>query len=290
MERFEELVRELHQEVLETRNVSIKTDHSLRNLTSDVKQIARRQQSYERRLLFNSVGAYLIFAALTFAGLLTFFRASIARTELDHELAAEQRASLEEAVSNLEAELERRRQSEREAWEFYELLVSGRRSEVVERWPAIQGRLLDRATIELFRREVDTIRHDLALEAFELGNTHVNNERWEDARDAFTASLTWVEYAPYTPDLHFQLAETLYELDDHAAAVRYFDLSIEAGELTRQESIRAYFHRAESLQASDRPREALEAYRLFERRYDGHYWESAARQRADRLEDLLDED
>lgn len=289
-EPTEDLFRQLEHELIETRNVTIKTDNSLRNLASDIKTIARRQEAYERRMLINSAAAYLLFAALSFAGLLVFFRASIERAELDHDLAEQRRSELQQQVADLEGEIERRQQSEREAYEFYELLVSGRRDEVVERWPTIQGRLLDRATIELFRREVDAIRHDLADEAWEVGQTHFGAERWEEARDAFTRSVAYVEIAPYTPDLHFMLAEALYQLDDYVPAVRYYDLAIGADEMTRNEAVLALFHRAESLQRTDREAEALEAYRLFVRRYDSHYWASTARQRIERLAERVDAD
>ncbi len=286
-DRTEELIRQLEHELIETRNVTIKSDNSLRNLASDIKTIARKQETYERRMLVNSVAAYVLFASLSFAGLLVFFRASIERAELDHELADERRAALQQLVEDLQADIERRQQSEREAYEFFELLVSGRRDEVIERWPTIQGRLLDRATIELFRREVDGIRHDLAGEAWEIGQAHFNAERWEEARDALTRSMAYVEIAPYTPELHFMLAEALYQLDDYVPAVRYYDLAIGADEMTRAESVLAYFHRAESLQRTDREAEALEAYRTFARRFDGHYWAPTARQRIERLESRL---
>lgn len=288
MDRVDDLLRELHSEIIETRTQVIKTDNAVRNLGGELKAIARRQESYERRLTVNSSVAYVLFAALSFLGLLLFFRASIARTELDEALVAQEAAALEGEIQTLTADLERRRESERAAYDFYELLASGRRDEVVERFPTVQGRLLDRATIELFRREVDRIRLELASETYQAGIQHFENEQWQDARDALTRSQAYVDTTAYASDLHYRLGEALYQLGDDAGAIRYFDLALPTGELTRQQQIVAAFHRAESLRRLDRSLEAADAYRQFARRFDSHYWAATARARAAAIDERLE--
>ena len=288
MDREIELLREVNQEIIETRNQTIRTDNQLRNLVNDIKAISVRQESYERRFAVNSVAAYALFAALSFAGLLLFFRASIARNQIDRELVDQREAQFEARIGELESELESRRSSERDAYEFFELLASDRRSEVVERFPAIQGRLTDRATIELFRREVERIRHELAAESYNLGVQQFENDHWQDARDAFAASMNYVELAAYSPDLHRRLAEALYQLDDFAGAVRYFDLAIGSGTLSSSDSVVALFHRAEALRRLERYNEAIDGYRLFLRRHESHHWAATARDRIESIQRRLD--
>lgn len=288
MDRVEELLRELHQEQLETRAQVIRTDNAVKNLGGEIRTISRKQEQYERRIVINSVGSYALFALLAFAGLFLFFRASIARTGVDESLVEQERITFEERLSTLEAELERRRASEREAYDFYELLASGRRNEVVERFPTVQGRLIDRATIELFRREVDRIRHDLARENYDLGTQGYDNEQWQEARDAFTRSQAYVELTPYSADLHYRLGESLYQLNDDAGAIRYFDLALATGDLSRPQQLVGYFHRAESLRRVERYQEAIDAYRAFARRFDDHYWAPTARSRVTSIERRLD--
>jgi tetratricopeptide (TPR) repeat protein len=284
MDRIEELVRDLNQEIIETRSQTIKTDNSLRNLVGDIKEIAKRQEGYERRFVVNSVAAYVLFAALSFVGLLLFFKASVSRNQIDRELVAQQQEESEARVAELEADLERRRQSEREAYEFFELLASGRRDEVVERFPTVQGRLIDRATIELYRREVERIRHELAREAYDLGVQNYDNELWQDTRDAFLRSLAYVELTHYSPDLHYRLGEALYELNDYGGAVRYYELTLATDALNRTDSVTASFHKAEALRRLERYPEALDAYRHFLRRYESHSWAATARQRVASIE------
>lgn len=276
MDRIEELFRELNQEILETRNLAIKSDNSLRNLAADIKQIAKRQEAYEQRFFMNSIGAYVIFAVLSFAGLFLFFQTGLERSKLDRDVVDRERRDFETRLSSLEDDLEKRRQSEREAYEFYEILASGRRDEAVERFPAIQGRLLDRATIELFRREVDRIRNDLAYETYQIGLQHFENQLWQEARDAFTRSMSFVEVTPYSPALQFKLGESLFQLNEFAGAIRYFDLALTSDSLSRDDEVVCNFHRAESLRRSERYLEAIDAYRAFMRKYPLHSWSQTA--------------
>ncbi len=283
MDRIDEIVRELNQELIETRNLTIKTDNSVRNLAGDVKQIIRAQESFERRMVLNSVGAYVLFAVLSFAGLFLVFRASSTRARVDKQLYEERESAFVLRVEELEADLDRRRTAEGEAYDFYELLVAGHREEVVERFAEVQGQIVDRATIELFRREVDRIRQELGSEAYTLGMQKMADSRWQEARDAFQRSIAYIEFASFSPQLHFSLAECLFNLDDHIGAVRYYNAAIESGNLGRADQVLAYFHRAEALQETGRMREALEAYRVFSNRFSNHPWSASADARAARI-------
>ena len=137
----EETLHEMRRELIETRNLSIKADHALRGLTTEMKQLGRRLEAGERRTALNSIASYVLFAALSFAGMFLFFRAAIERNEVDHRLVEEKQEQNQRRLADLEAEIERRRQSERESYAFLELLQSGRRDEVVSGLPRSRGGL-----------------------------------------------------------------------------------------------------------------------------------------------------
>ncbi len=62
-------IREIKREIIESRALVIKTSNVLSALAADVKSIAKRQATYERRISWNSWVAYILFAALSFFGL-----------------------------------------------------------------------------------------------------------------------------------------------------------------------------------------------------------------------------
>lgn len=287
MDRIDARLRELNQELIETRNLTIKTDHAIRTLTGEMRELSRMQEEFQKRTFWSSGTAYVLFTLLAIGGMFLFFRAATSSLNSDDQVVREQIAHFERRIQELEDEVERRRESEKEAWGFYELLERGSSEEVVERFPAVQARLVERASIELFRREVDRIRQQLASDAFAEGMRSYSNSKWTDAREAFQRSLNYREFAPYTPELNYHLGDALFHLNDHATAVRYYNTAIASGELSRDLEPLATYRLGESLRALGRDREALDVYKSFQQRFPRHPWKSAADTRASALTDRL---
>ena len=64
---------DLRREVIESRNLVIKTDNLLKNLHAELKHMGRKQEQFEKRHMATSVAAYILFAAIaTLASLLTW--------------------------------------------------------------------------------------------------------------------------------------------------------------------------------------------------------------------------
>lgn len=283
MDRIDARLRELNQELIETRNLTIKSDHAVRALAGEMRELTRMQEDFQKRSLWSSGTAYVLFTLLMLVGMFLFFRAATASSSSDERIVQEQIETFERRIQDLEDEVERRRTSEREAWGFYELLERGSAEEVVERFPSVQARLVDRASIELFRREVDRMRQQLASDAFAEGMRAYSNNRWAEARDAFQRSLNYREFAPYTPELNYHLGDTHFQLNDYAVAVRYYNTAIASGELSRDLEPLATYRLGESLRSMGRDREALEVYRSFPQRFPSHPWRSAADTRAEAI-------
>ena len=61
-------LEELKREVIEGRNLVIKTDNLLKTLHAELKQVGKHQEEFERRQWRSSAVAYGIFAALAGVG------------------------------------------------------------------------------------------------------------------------------------------------------------------------------------------------------------------------------
>jgi TolA-binding protein len=169
---------------------------------------------YEKRYVFNSVVAYILFSVLIFAGLYLAFQAQVSR-EREAVMSAQVRIDdLQSRASELEAELERRREAEEEAYGLYRLLEESKEEEIIERFPTIRGKLVNRAEVELMQREVDRINTKLAKIAFENGAKFFKRRQYKDARDSFLKSQLHVEKSHYAPELTYKLGMTLFNLKD----------------------------------------------------------------------------
>jgi TolA-binding protein len=167
---------EIHREVIESRNLVIKTDNLLKNLHAEVKLVGRKQDEFQKRQWLSSATAYLIFAVLAIgAGLIAF---SIRNATASHE-----RERLEKNIAELRGQLERQRNethaaqlSARAASEVYRQMTAGSGDERLRGIDALakldtsklsaleKQALVDRA--ELLRKEIGQVAFDRGRTAF----------------------------------------------------------------------------------------------------------------------------
>ena len=278
IEELNETLKRFQNELVESRNLTIKTDNLIKNLSSEVRQIGKRQEVYEKRYVFNSVVAYILFSILIFAGLYLAFQAQVAR-EREAVLAAQVRIQdLQSRASELEAELERRREAEEEAYSIFRLLEEEKEEEIVERFPTVKGKLVNRAEVELMQREIDRININLARLAFEKGVDFFKRRQYKDARDAFLKSQLHVEKSHYNPELTFKLGMSLFQLKDLDGAAMHLrkSLTFDHNKETLNEIT---YHLAVALDRLGRGGEARAVYEDYAKRfkYDERALEAAKR-------------
>lgn len=287
MDRIDLRLRELQQELIETRNLTIKTDHAVRGLAGEMRGLIRSQEAVQKRTVWSSATAYTLFTVLAVGGLFLFFNASSSRAKADSQLIQEQIKQFEVRIDELQQEIEYRNKAEKEAWSFYELLQTGSDEEIVERFPKVKARLVDRTSTELFQREVERRRQALAADAYAEGMSAYSNKKWADARAAFERSLNYQEFTPYNPELNYYLGDALYHLGDHANAARRYNVAIGSSELSPDFKPLGTYRLGESLRAIGRDREALEVYKSFIDHFPGHSWKASAERRVESLERKL---
>jgi len=113
---------DLRREVIESRNLVIKTDNLLKNLHAELKQMGRKQELFEKRHMMSSVAAYILFAALAAVGAFTFARSEI-RGAREESAANEGRVKqLAQEVETLRRGEGSRRDASEKAMRVYELL------------------------------------------------------------------------------------------------------------------------------------------------------------------------
>src|SRR5947208_5007203 len=65
----DEELREIKREIIESRGLVIKTNNLTNALSADIRSIAKRQQTYERRITRSSATSYVVFVLVVFAAL-----------------------------------------------------------------------------------------------------------------------------------------------------------------------------------------------------------------------------
>lgn len=261
-----ESLKSLRSEIIESRNLTIKTDNLIKNLSSDVRQIGKRQEKYEKRYVFNSVVAYVLFSVLIFAGLYLAFQAQVAREREAVDAAKVRITDLQGRVQELESELERRRDAEEQSYSLVRLLEEGKQDQLLTAFPQMRGKLVNRGEIELLRREVDQINEVLAKAAFEEGVKHFTGRRYEAARDSFMKSLGHLQSAHYSPDLHSSLGMSLFLLKDYTNAATHLRQALNYT-LTKEVRNDTMYALAVALDELGRGGEARTVYEAYVKRF-----------------------
>ena len=117
-------LHELRKEVVEARNLVIKTDNLLKNMHAEIKKMGLRQEDFAKRRFFSSAAAYVCFAVIAIVGAFAVARSDSAQ-EREKSAANEARArQLATQVEQLQNKEVARRDVSEKAARIYDQLGS----------------------------------------------------------------------------------------------------------------------------------------------------------------------
>lgn len=219
MDRFDDELREIKREIIESRGLVIKTNNLTNALSADLKSIAKRQQVYERKLVWNSATAYVVFVIVVFVALKFAWDARLdaVRAETQQTSQAYERISRE--LREVQKRDEERAKTEARAAAFYELLRQGKHADVIEQWETLRKEPLTKAELLYFTDAVERVRSELAIASYHQGLEHARVGRYHDAAQSFEESLRFKDDATHSPAVRYQLADAYRRLGRQREAI-----------------------------------------------------------------------
>jgi len=215
----DEELREIKREIIESRGLVIKTNNLTNALSADIRSIAKRQQTYERRITWNSATAYVVFVLVVFAALKLAMDARIDQLKGDGEHRAKEIARLTDELSRArEREKERETADERGA-KLYELIRQGKRADLIAQWEGLKGQPFTKAEAAIFQDAVERARNELAAQLYQQGMDKARVQRWQEAATAFEESIKYREDAANGPSVRLGLAEAYRHLNKQKEAI-----------------------------------------------------------------------
>lgn len=215
-------IGELRKEVVEARNLIIKTDNLLKNLHAELKQMGRKQEMFESRHWMTSIVAYIIFTVLIGLGAFSLSRAEI-------RVAREEASANESKVHQLTQDLEKlrageaaRREASEKAARVYDLLGTEKEGPGLNQAMS-QAVHLDRQLVSsLESKAIDDraagMKGRMAQAALDRGNRAFRANDWGTAAQELTRYL---ELEPKAEDnvVYFRLGNALTQTKDFAKAI-----------------------------------------------------------------------
>lgn len=215
----DEELREIKREIIESRGLVIKTNNLTNALSADIKSIAKRQQTYERRISWNSATAYLVFVVVVFAALKLAWDARVDQIKAETEQRAQDNDRLRKEQREAQKRDEDRSRAEARAAQFYDLVRQGKRVELVEQWEHVKKEPLSKAELAMFSDAVERARNELAGQLYQQGMDKVRVQRWQEAATAFEESLRYKEDSAIAPSVHLGLSDAYRHLNRQREAI-----------------------------------------------------------------------
>ena len=213
---------DLRREVIESRNLVIKTDNLLKNLHAELKQMGRKQELFEKRHMMTSVAAYFLFAAIATIGAFTF-----ARTEIRG--AREEAAANEAKAKQLPQELDglrrtdaARRDSSEKAARAYDLLGSEKEGPgqtlAMDQALHLDRQLISRLEAKALDDRAAGMKAKMAQAALERGNAAFRRNDWNATAQELTR---YIELEPRVDEsmVWFRLGNALTQAKEHQRAI-----------------------------------------------------------------------
>lgn len=212
MREADDELSEIKREIIESRGLVIKTNNLTNALSADIKSIAKRQQSYERRLWWNSATAYVVFVIVVFTALKFAWDARVdaIRTETDQR--SQEADTLRKGAREAEKREEDRERANTKAAQYYELIRQDKRHETVDGYEAIRKEPLSKTEDAVFADAVDRARTELATQLYLQGLDKARVQRWQEAASSYEDSLKMKDNTNVAPATRLALADAYRHL------------------------------------------------------------------------------
>ena len=213
---------EIRREVIESRNLVIKTDNLLKNLHAELKLVSKRQEDFQRRQWVSSGVAYAAFVGLAVAGALGVANARAGA-------ATQERERLEKQVQELSGQVEKQRVeaqallvNERGAAEVYRLMTAGAGEERLKGVDALARLDLSKLSPFLARVLQDravALRKEVGATALERGKTAFRRQEWSAAAEELKRVLALSPAEEDALEASYYLGNALVQLRKNEDAI-----------------------------------------------------------------------
>jgi TolA-binding protein len=266
VDEFDEELRDIKREIIESRGLIIKTNNLTNALAADMKSIGKRQQSFERRAFWNSAAANLLFVVVVLGVVKVAWDFRAESAERDTKRAQGEVARLKEELATQQKWGEERARAESAAAAFYELIRTGKKKELIDGFNQVSREKLTRSERAFFSDEVQRAKSQLSVTAYHTGVDHLRASRWLEAVTALDEALRHDDTGSHAASARLYLAQGFRRLNRQREAL---PILVKLSEASSDPEILddAAFLLAECLVDLQAWNDAKNALRSFVRRY-----------------------
>ncbi len=227
---------DIRREVVEARNMTIKTDNALKTLSAELKHVAQTQEGFRRRSWFATGAAYLGFVGLCVAGVVAILNASTAAERADRERLERQAAELSAQLDRQKTETAAALAAERAAGEVYKLMTALPGEERLKGLDALAR--VDQSRLSPFARQVlqdraALLKKEVGAGILERGKAAFRKQDYASAIEELSRFMALSPTGDEALEASFFLGSALVQTRKFDEAVKHLSRYVEGDKKAR---------------------------------------------------------
>lgn len=228
---------DIKREVIEGRNLIIKTDNLLKTLHSELKAVGKQQEEAKKRQWVGSAVAYAIIAILCVTGAVLVSNARTASAGADRERLEKQVTELQQTIDKQKAQLAAREQASAEAQKVYTLMTTlpgDERLKGVDALMKLDVSLVSSLEKKALDDRAALLRSEIGQAAFERGKSAFRRTDMAGTIAELSRFLAMNPPAEDLLDASFFLGAALHQQKKHADAVPHLQRFVTGDKRSKQ--------------------------------------------------------
>jgi tetratricopeptide (TPR) repeat protein len=215
-------LEDIRREVVESRNMTIKTDNALKTLHAELKLVSTQQDAFQRRTWFSTGAAYAIFAALCVAGVVVISNTRAAGANAERERLEKQVTELSGTIDKLKLDATGAVAADQSALQVYRQMTTLPGEERLKGIDALQkidqSRLSPFAKLVLQDRAV-LLRKEVGGAVLEKGKAAFRRQDWPETIGQLSRFLSMEPEAEDALDASFFLGNAYFQSRKYAESI-----------------------------------------------------------------------
>lgn len=224
------LLEEIRREVVEARNMTIKTDNALKTLHAELKVVTAQQDAFQGRTWFATGAAYILFTALCVGGVVVLTNARSAAANAERDRLEKQVAELNTGMDKLKAEIAGQQTAEQQAMQVYRQMTTLPGEERLKGIDALAK--LDQQRLSPFARQVlqdraVLLRKEVGGAVLEKGKAAFRRQDWPETIAQLNRFLTMDPVQDDLLDASFFLGNAYFQSRKFEDAIKHLTRFVE---------------------------------------------------------------
>lgn len=218
------LLEEIRREVVESRNMTIKTDNALKTLHAELKLVSSQQEAFQSRTWFSTGAAYAIFAALCVAAVVVISNTRASGANAERERLEKQVTELTATIDKLKLEATGQVAADQSALQVYRQMTTLPGDERLKGIDALQKidqtRLSPFAKLVLQDRAV-ALRKEVGGAVLEKGKAAFRRQDWPETIGQLSRFLSMDPEEESALDASFFLGNAYFQSRKFDEAIKH---------------------------------------------------------------------